>query len=198
MTSSYDKIYLASNSPRRKELLTQMGVDYLQLDNSFDESIYSGELAQDYVERLARGKANSAKSNLLKLDFPILAADTIVVLQDKILGKPANIHHAAEMLHLLSNQQHQVMTSVVVLDRYHLKQKTSISNVIFSELSKQQIELYCQTKESLGKAGSYAIQGVAASFIASIEGSYSGVVGLPLFETRQLLDEFRIKYLLSQ
>lgn len=192
-----DKIYLASNSPRRKELLQQIGVDFIQLNNNFDETLLPDEDAQAYVERLALGKANSAKDSLEMLEFPILAADTIVVLEDEILGKPTDLADAAKMLAKLSGQKHQVMTSVVMLNAERVSQKTCISQVQFSELTQQQIQAYCQTQEPLGKAGSYAIQGIAASFVETMRGSYTGVVGLPLFETRQLLDGFRIKYLLS-
>lgn len=197
---SIDKIYLASNSPRRKELLTQLGVNYIHLVNDFDETILPNEAAQEYVERLAIGKAKSASQSLEEFKFPILAADTIVVLggeNEEILGKPNNLDDAAKMLTCLSGKSHEVMTSVVIMNEQQIGQRTSISRVTFAELTPQQIESYCQTQEPMGKAGSYAIQGVAASFVERLEGSYSGVVGLPLLETRQLLEQFQVKYLLS-
>lgn len=197
MTAVYDKIYLASNSPRRQDLLTQLGVEFIQLDNQFDETPLIDENARDYVERLALGKALSAKTHLSVMQYPILAADTIVVLEGKLLGKPKDLNDASQMLKQLSGNTHQVMTSVVMLDSQQTRQATSISQVSFSNLTESQIQNYCQTKESLGKAGSYAIQGVAASFVERIEGSYSGIVGLPLNETRQLLEQFQVKYLLS-
>lgn len=197
MTAVYDKIYLASNSPRRQDLLTQLGVEFIQLDNQFDETPLIDENARDYVERLALGKALSSKTQLSVMQYPILAADTIVVLEGKLLGKPKDLNDASQMLKQLSGNTHQVMTSVVMLDSQQTRQATSISQVSFSNLTESQIQNYCQTKESLGKAGSYAIQGVAASFVERIEGSYSGIVGLPLNETRQLLEQFQVKYLLS-
>ncbi|WP_285834436.1 nucleoside triphosphate pyrophosphatase [Kangiella sp. TOML190] len=193
----YSQLYLASASPRRQELLTQLGVDFVQVINDFDETQDSQETPLEYVQRLAEGKAHNAVAKVGSLDKPLLAADTIVVLQDKCLGKPKNLTDAAATLRLLSGKTHQVFTSIYMLDQKQRAQATSITRVTFETLTESQIKAYCQTQESLGKAGSYAIQGVAASLIARIEGSYSGVMGLPLKETRELLDRFQIKYLLS-
>ncbi len=211
MPNQYKEIYLASNSPRRKELLTQLGVAFTHINNEFDESQLPNETPLEYVERLARGKALSAKQNLASSDHlntkslesannhqaPILAADTIVVLDNEVLGKPADKQDAVKTLTKLSGKTHQVLTSVVVVDADMQMQRTSQSSVTFENISLKQITAYCDTLEPMGKAGSYAIQGVAASFIKRLVGSYSGVMGLPLFETRQMLDEFNVKYLLN-
>ncbi len=159
----YSRLYLASGSLRRKELLTQLGVDFIPVSNDFDETKLSDEAPLEYVERVALGKAKSAKARLVALDYPILAADTVVVLDGRCLGKPKDLQDAAQMLAALSANSHTVYTSLVVLDAQQTLQKTSQSQVYFDRLSMRQIELYCQTQEPLGKAGSYAIQGVAAS-----------------------------------
>lgn len=197
MAVKYRKVLLASNSPRRQELLDQLGVNYELVKNDFDETILPNEAPLDYVERLALGKAQSAKKSISKLCYPILAADTIVVLAGQILGKPENLDHAKNMLAKLSGNQHQVFTSLVLLDNENTLQRTNQSLVSFESLDSKQIEAYCATQEPLGKAGSYAIQGVAASFIELLEGSYSGVMGLPLNDTRQLLDKLGVKHLLN-
>ncbi|MRX27483.1 nucleoside triphosphate pyrophosphatase [Kangiella sp. HZ709] len=211
MLHQYQSIYLASNSPRRKELLTQLGVAFTHINNEFDETQLANETPLEYVERLAMGKALSAKQNLAtstqvltmnmeslnSYKVPILAADTIVVLENEVLGKPVDKQDAVNTLSKLSGKTHQVLTSVVVVDSEQQVQKTSQSSVTFEHINLSQINTYCDTLEPMGKAGSYAIQGVAASFIKRLVGSYSGVMGLPLFETRQMLDEFNIKYLLN-
>ena len=174
-----------------------MGVEYSQIENQFDETPLENETALAYVERLALGKANSAKENFTQFELPILAADTIVVLEGDLLGKPKDLSDAEAMLTRLSGKQHEVLTSVVLLSKDTCIQKTSKSRVTFESLNNEKIVAYCNTEEPLGKAGSYAIQGVAASFISLLEGSYSGVMGLPLNETRQMLDEMGVKYLLN-
>ncbi|MCW8857427.1 MAG: Maf family nucleotide pyrophosphatase [Kangiella sp.] len=194
----FEQIYLASASPRRKELLTQLGVSYVQVANDFDETPLANESPEEYVKRLAIGKARSAEPYCdSELDLPILGADTIVVLDGQFLGKPQDLEQAKLMLSRLSGQTHQVYSGVSLC--YHDKAiwQVSKSDVTFSQLSKQTIDAYCVTEEPLGKAGSYAIQGVAGSLVSGINGSYSGIVGLPLYETRILLEQMQVKHLLS-
>lgn len=180
------KITLASRSPRRRELLEQIGVEYEVVDIDIDESWDGIEIAEDYVCRIAREKARAGKT-LLKSNLPILAADTAVVLDGHILGKAENRTDAVAMLQQLSGKTHEVLSAVTVINSDE-QTKLNISKVTFKSLSKKEIEDYCNTDEPIGKAGGYAIQGKAAVFIERLEGSYSGVMGLPLFETRQLLD----------
>lgn len=200
------RIYLASKSPRRRELLRQIGVDFellLPRDQSprgpeVSEDPLPGENAKDYVERVSRAKAEHAKNTMLWRKLPlrvILAADTTVVLGGEILGKPSDPAAARNMLKSLSGQTHQVMTSVVVLSIDEQWQITQTSDVAFAPLSDQLIDRYCATSEPYDKAGGYAIQGAAALFVQVIAGSYSGIMGLPLFETAQLLQQAGIKIL---
>ncbi len=196
--AEYSKIFLASNSPRRKELLTQLGVAFEQVINDFDETPMVDENAVDYVERLALGKAQSAQKYISDSRTPILAADTIVVLDGQLLGKPKDSSDAINTLKQLSGKEHQVLTSVVLMTEDKLLQKTSANKVKFEDISEELIEAYCKIGEPMDKAGSYAIQGVAASFIELLHGSFSGVMGLPLNETRQMLDKIGVKYLLNQ
>ncbi|RDX38244.1 septum formation inhibitor Maf [Kangiella sp. HD9-110m-PIT-SAG07] len=199
MSAAFSTIYLASGSPRRQELLTQLGVDYIQVANDFDETRFDHESPPDYVERVALGKAKSAVS---KLDnpkgLPLLSADTTVVHNGEPLGKPRDLEHAAELLLRLSGERHKVMSSVVVALSGDYFQKTVETQVKFATLKQKTIEAYCQTKEPLGKAGGYAIQGVGGSLIEEIHGSYTNVVGLPVYETRQLLEQVNIQFALSR
>jgi septum formation protein len=195
-------IYLASRSPRRRELLSQIGVRYhLLLFRSrpesppdVDETLLPGEAPDTYVERVARAKAE-AGWKLLRLRnlplAPVLAADTTVALDGKILGKPANRKEAAEMLAKLSGQRHEVLTAVALARDDELQSALSRSEVQFKKLSPDEIALYVATGECDDKAGAYAIQGRAARFIVELRGSYSGVMGLPLYETSQLLEKLR-------
>ncbi|ACV26056.1 Maf family protein [Kangiella koreensis] len=194
----FEQIYLASASPRRKELLTQLGVSFIQVANDFDETPLVNESAEDYVTRLAIGKARSAQpfcdpDNPL----PILGADTIVVLNGQFLGKPADLDEAKSMLKQLSGRTHQVYSGVSLCYQDKTIWQVSKSDVTFSQLTEQTVDAYCATKEPLGKAGSYAIQGIAGSLVNGINGSYSGIVGLPLYETRILLEQMQIRHLLS-
>lgn len=194
----FDQIYLASASPRRKELLNQLGVSFTQVANDFDETPLANESAEDYVKRLAIGKARSALPFCdPEHSLPILGADTIVVLDGIFLGKPKDLDEAKLMLRQLSGHTHQVYSGVSICYEDKAIYQVSKSDVTFSQLSQQTIDAYCDTEEPLGKAGSYAIQGVAGSFVTSINGSYSGIVGLPLFETRILLEQMQVKHLLS-
>ena len=200
------KIYLASKSPRRRELLRQIGVEFellLLRDRTavgpeVREDVLPGENAPDYVLRVTNDKACFAQKTMLwrKLPMrPILAADTTVVLNGQILGKPANSDEAATMLRSLSGRTHQVLTSVAVRHHDDAWQITQSSDVAFVDLSEQTIASYCATSEPYDKAGGYAIQGLASLFIKDIAGSYSGIMGLPLFETGQLLQQAGLRIL---
>jgi septum formation protein len=200
------KIYLASKSPRRRELLRQIGVDFALLmlrEQAFrgpdvTELVLPGEHAADYVARVTREKVACGHQIMLarKLPIhPILAADTTVVIDDRILGKPASHAEASAMLAALSGRTHQVLTCVAVQHGDDTWQTTQSSDVAFCRLSKQTIDAYCATSEPYDKAGAYGIQGVAASFIEQIAGSYTGIMGLPLFETAQLLQRAGLRIL---
>ena len=195
-------IYLASRSPRRRELLSQVGVRYhLLLFRSrpesppdVDEAILANEQPDTYVERVARAKAQAGWRllRLRNLPFaPVLAADTTVALDGQILGKPADRKEAAEMLAALSGRRHDVFTAVALMRDERIDSAVSRSEVQFKQLSPEEIAQYIATGEGDDKAGAYAIQGRAARFIMELRGSYSGVMGLPLFETGQLLDKLR-------
>jgi nucleoside triphosphate pyrophosphatase len=195
-------IYLASRSPRRRELLAQVGVRYhLLLFRSrpesppdVDESILPNEQPDTYVERVARAKAQAGWRllRLRNLPFaPVLAADTTVALDGRILGKPADRKEAAEMLAALSGRRHDVFTAVALMRDERIDSAVSRSEVQFKQLSPEEIAQYIATGECDDKAGAYAIQGRAARFIMELRGSYSGVMGLPLFETGQLLEKLR-------
>ncbi|HUW79345.1 MAG TPA: Maf family protein [Acidocella sp.] len=200
------KIYLASRSPRRRELLAQIGVGFellLLRDDvargvDVDETPLPGENPHDYVLRVSRVKAEvgSLRVQQRRLPvFPVLAADTAVVLNDRIMGKPANRDSAIEMLLALSGKEHEVLTAVAVANAGKIEQKLSASTVRFGKLTNHAVRRYAMSGEPLDKAGAYAIQGQAAAFIEKIEGSYSGVMGLPLYETTGLLAEFGIEVL---
>jgi septum formation protein len=192
------KIYLASKSPRRRELLRQVGVEFellLLRDASprgpeVSEEVHPGEKAEDYVARVTREKAEYAANTMSwrRLPMrPILSADTTVVIDGRILGKPADAAEAAEMLKLLSGKTHLVLTSVAVHHDEQTWQTTQSSEVSFGNLTDEMIRAYCATAEPYDKAGGYAVQGLAAVFIKNITGSYSGIMGLPLYETAELL-----------
>ena len=198
------KIYLASKSPRRRELLRQIGIEFeiLQLRDhaargaDVSEIAHPGEFPEDYVARISAEKASFAWQIMYKrrlLPRPVLAADTTVVIDGRILGKPANEPEAMEMMRQLSARTHQVMTAIALYHNEQSWQSTQISEVTFNALSEQTIARYCATHEPYDKAGGYAIQGLAAVFIRHIAGSYSGIMGLPLFETTQLLQEAGIR-----
>jgi septum formation protein len=195
-------IYLASRSPRRRELLSQIGVRYhLLLFRSrpdsppdVDESVLANEQPDTYVERVARAKVQAGWRllRLRNLPFaPVLAADTTVALDGQILGKPADRKEAAQMLAALSGRRHDVFTAVALMRDERIDSAVSRSEVQFKQLSPEEIAQYIATGECDDKAGAYAVQGRAARFIMELRGSYSGVMGLPLFETGQLLDKLR-------
>lgn len=198
------KIYLASKSPRRRELLRQIGIEFeiLQLRDhaargpDVSETVHPDEFPQDYVARVSAEKASFAWHMMHKrrmLPRPVLAADTTVVIDGSILGKPAGTAEAIEMMRQLSGRTHQVMTAIALYHDEQSWQLTQISDVTFADLSEQTIASYCATHEPYDKAGGYGIQGLAAVFIRHIAGSYSGIMGLPLFETTQLLEEAGIR-----
>lgn len=182
------RIILASASPRRVELLQQIGVEIIQQVADIDESHQSGESAEAFVARLAEEKALKVYQNSNK-EYPVLGADTIVVVDEHILGKPNGYADACEMLTMLSARHHQVMTAVTLVNKGLPETRVNISDVEFTELDQATIDAYWQTGESLGKAGAYAIQGIAGQFIKEIRGSYSSIMGLPLYETRLLLEK---------
>ncbi|RIZ64726.1 MAG: septum formation inhibitor Maf [Methylococcales bacterium] len=179
------QIILASASPRRQELLDQINVTYKVYPVDIDETPKTDESPLEYVQRIAAEKSAACKARL-NPELPILAADTSVVLGDIIMGKPKDQADALAMLMRLSGKTHLVYSAISVRGREHGK-AVSVTEVTFRHLQEQEILAYWQTGEPLGKAGSYAIQGLGAIFVESIKGSFSGVVGLPLFETVELL-----------
>lgn len=183
---AYAPIVLASRSPRRRQLLAQIGVPHVVLEVDFDEARLPHEAPQAFVERLARDKALHAR-RAVPDGRPLLAADTIVVLDGEIFGKPRDQDDALRMLGALSGRTHEVMTGVAVCDGTRVQGAVSVSRVAFRELDTAECRAYWATGEPADKAGAYAVQGLGAVFIARIDGSYSGVMGLPLFETAQLL-----------
>lgn len=190
MQSTPDLI-LASASPRRRELLEQLGVRFVIHASDIDETPHDGEAPEDYVARLAAAKSAAVMAESAG-DIPVLGADTIVVAQGKLLGKPMDQADAANMLRALSGQIHQVMTAVCLRNRDRHEVVVVSSDVTFRELTETDIEAYWQSGEPEGKAGAYAIQGLGATFVSEMRGSYSGVVGLPLFQTDQLLKSFGV------
>ena len=184
-TCASSALYLASRSPRRRELLDQIAVPYQLVDVEVDEDPRSGECARDYVLRVAREKALHAHATLPKTAF-VLAADTTVVLDGSILGKPTDAEHALLMLRSLAGKTHQVLTAVA-LSAASCDTLISENQVRFRPIDDAELRAYIATGEPMDKAGAYAIQGRAAVFIEHLQGSYSGVMGLPLFEVAQLL-----------
>ncbi|MHB9797974.1 Maf family protein [Pseudomonas sp. MT3] len=187
------QLYLASSSPRRRELLTQIGLPFHIVPASVDEAPHADESAVAYVERLAREKAQAGLHFLAqRADVCVLGADTAVVLDGRILGKPADRAEALAMLQALSGREHEVLTAVAVANRDRCEARVVSSRVTFRSVSMEEAERYWDTGEPHDKAGGYAIQGLAAVFVSRVEGSYSAVVGLPLCETAALLADFSI------
>lgn len=195
-------VYLASRSPRRRELLAQIGVRFHLLlfrarpgeDPDVDEKVLPNEAPDVYVLRLARSKAEAGWRRMLQRNLPhapVLAADTTVTIDGAILGKPVDRTEAATMLEKLSGRTHEVLTAVALKHDEWIETALSRSEVRFKALTPQEIAQYTATGESDDKAGAYAIQGRAARFVAELRGSYSGVMGLPLFETGELLDKLQ-------
>ena len=182
-------IILASQSPRRKQLLQQIGISPICQPVGIDESVLAGETPTTYCQRMAIEKAQKAWNNSDK-KIAVLGADTIIAFAGEILGKPRDQQHAYEMLMKLSGHSHQVITVIAMINSQKHKTVESNSTVEFIELAEQAVKSYIQTKEPMDKAGSYAIQGEAAQWIRHISGSYSSIMGLPLCETAQLIQEF--------
>ena len=206
MPSLEKHIYLASRSARRRDLLKQMGVNFEMLllregagrDADFDESPIRNELPRDYVVRVARLKAEAGWLRLEQrrlMRHPVLSGDTTVAFNDAILTKPKDRDDAVAMLKALSGTVHQVYTAVAVKFHEALREALSVTEVRLRELSDDEIRRYVATGDPMDKAGAYGIQGKASMFIESINGSYSGVVGLPMFETSQLLSQFGFQLL---
>lgn len=192
MSSLQPVVCLASVSPRRRELLAQIGVPHVVTGAHIDEMVHPGEAPRDYVVRMARQKAVTVREQGTAL--PVLAADTTVVLDHVIYGKPRDRADGIEMLERLSGRTHEVLTAVALADAHAIALRLSVSSVRFRTLSPEECAAYWQTGESRDKAGGYAVQGAAAAFIESLSGSYSGVMGLPLFETAELLRSAGITY----
>jgi septum formation protein len=195
-------VYLASRSPRRRELLAQIGVRFHLLlfrarageDPDVDEKVLANEAPDAYVLRLARSKAEAGWRRMLQRNLPhapILAADTTVTIDGAILGKPADRTEAANMLERLSGRQHEVLTAVALKYDDWIETALSRSEVRFKTLNAPEIAQYTASGECDDKAGAYAIQGRAGRFVAELRGSYSGVMGLPLYETGELLDKLQ-------
>lgn len=184
-------IYLASASPRRREILVSLGFQPVLLAAETDETARPGEAVADYVARMARQKNVAARQLAaqrgLALAQPLLSADTVVALDNAILGKPRDAAHARELLESLSGREHQVWTAVCVSLGGQTLESAQRSDVRFKELSAQEIAAYIASGEPLDKAGAYGIQGIGGVFVAHLSGSFSGVMGLPVFETVQLL-----------
>ena len=202
-TRAANRIYLASRSPRRRELLQQIGIAFETLllredarrGADVDETPAPGESPEDYVIRVARDKAVAGWRQIASRRLPphpVLAADTTVVLDGAIIGKPADAEHARQMLRRLSGRTHRVLTAVAVAREARMETVLSASAVEFRELADGEIGHYVASGEPLDKAGAYAIQGRAAVFVRAISGSYSGIMGLPLFETAELLGRFDV------
>lgn len=187
------ELILASSSPRRQELLTQIGVRYQLAAQNIDETPRAGETPVALVRRLAEEKASAALAQNPVADIVVLGSDTIVVHDGEILGKPSGRQDALRMLERLSASWHEVHTAVSLCSHDQQSTLLSTTRVRFRALSAAEAACYWDSGEPEGKAGGYAIQGRAAVFVESIEGSYSGVMGLPLFETAQLLQQFGIE-----
>jgi septum formation protein len=192
MNSRFPTVCLASVSPRRRELLDQIGVPHIVVGADIDETALAGEAPRDYVLRMARQKALTVRERGQQL--PVLAADTTVVLDDVIYGKPRGRDDGLAMLARLSGRTHEVLTAVAIADSREVALRLSVSTVRFRTLSSQECVAYWETGEPHDKAGGYAVQGAAAVFIESLSGSYSGVMGLPLFETAELLCAAGVPY----
>ncbi|WP_199774427.1 MULTISPECIES: Maf family protein [unclassified Pseudoalteromonas] len=182
-------IYLASQSPRRRELLAQLGVEFEQFSVDADERPLAGESALALVERLARLKAETGVA-LGYHDRPVLGSDTVVVCDEQIMGKPHDFDDFAAMMRLLSGRSHEVLTAVALADTEHTSSVVVSTQVTFKTLSEAEIAAYWHSGEPYDKAGGYGIQGRAGAFVTHLSGSYFAVMGLPLYETQKLLAEF--------
>lgn len=190
------ELYLASQSPRRAELLRQLGLEFRIVVVPVDESVHAGEAPVDYVRRVAREKAAAAAANIPHRDDAVLlAADTSVVVDDDVLGKPADRNAYLDMIARLAGRSHLVMSAIALWTPAGVEEALSLSEVWFRDITPAEAAAYWETGEPADKAGGYAIQGRAALFVERLAGSYSGVVGLPLFETAQLLQKHGVPVL---
>lgn len=199
------RIYLASRSPRRRELLHQIHVNFeillfrggLREDADVSEDVMAGESPEDYVQRVAHAKALAGVERICTrrlMPHPVLSADTTIELDGKIIGKPENAEHAEQILARLSGRAHQVLTAIAVADAEQVEHQLCVSQVRFRPLDAAEIRRYVSTGEPMDKAGAYAIQGRAGMFISEMHGSYSGIMGLPLYETAILLAKFGYRF----
>ncbi len=189
------QLYLASASPRRREILERMGVVFEIVSQTTDEAVLPEEAPEVFAIRLALEKARSGLAQRPSgATAPVLGADTAVVIDEQILGKPADRSEALAMLEQLSGQPHRVLTGVALVDGERELTRLSLSTVTFREILPAEQAAYWESGEPIGKAGGYAIQGAGGVFVEQLEGSYSGVMGLPMFETHDLLSEFAIDY----
>ena len=187
---NFPKVYLASDSPRRSELLTQIGVSFDKLSMGVDETRLENEYPLAYVKRIAQAKAQAGWNSLAEGEKRlVIGADTAVVIGQDVLGKPKNQVEAKTMIQRLSDSQHEVLTAVCLRDEVQFRTKVSHNKVTVGAMTEAEIDWYIATGEGTDKAGSYAVQGLAALFIKQIVGSYSGIMGLPLRETMELLTE---------
>ncbi len=193
-----DMFYLASQSPRRRQLLESVGLQFAILAPDVDERVLDHETPEEAVQRLALEKA-AAGAAMLRREArparPVVAADTVVVIDDQVLGKPADAGQAYAMLAQLSGRTHRVLTAVALQDGEERVHRLSDTRVTMKSLARWEMECYWATGEPADKAGAYAVQGIGSGFVARLEGSYSGVVGLPLYETRELLASAGIHWL---
>lgn len=197
----HTKFILASQSPRRKELLAQLGYQFDCLPAGIDESVLAGETPIAYVERIANAKAQFiANAFVNKSDerIVVLGSDTTVVSHGHILAKPKDLADCIEILTKLSGKMHQVLTAIAVTDGISIRNQVVVTNVYFKPLREQEIIAYWHTGEPQDKAGAYGIQGIGGQFVSRIEGSYSAVVGLPLYETAELLAQFGLPTAIQQ
>jgi septum formation protein len=203
MNPTFRRIYLASRSPRRRELLKQASIPFevllyredVRRGVDIDETPQSGEDAREYVLRMARIKAEAARLRLQQRrlpDYPVLCADTTVVLDGQILGKPADHAEALAMLTALAGRSHEVLTAIAVVRHERLETRLSVTTVEFAPVCTARLRQYVATGEPLDKAGAYGIQGRAGAFVRHLSGSYTGVMGLPLYETVELLEAFGV------
>jgi septum formation protein len=197
------QIFLASRSPRRRTLIEQLGLRYQIVDVQVDEQHHDGESPTDYVARLALEKARRGWQQIAAPAVPVVGADTCIVLNGRIVGKPEDKAHGIALLKQYSGATHEVVSGVAMVGTVgntpqgapQEQVKVNISRVTFRQLTDQECERYWETQEPLDKAGGYAIQGKAAGFISNIEGSYSGIMGLPLYEFVELMSAFAIQWL---
>jgi septum formation protein len=188
-------LLLASQSPRRRELLAQIGIGFTTVHVDVDESAQVGETPAALVERLALAKARAGLATATEAQVAVLGADTVVVIKDEVLGKPRDREDSQRMLRLLSGKPHTVYSAVALVSSERAAVRVSASEVRFRTIDETEMEAYWQSGEPKDKAGGYAIQGLGAGFVTHLQGSYSAVMGLPLHETTELLRQFGVDWL---